>query len=37
MATEITPWRYAMSPAEFDLAVDAAKAKAKTFVDIVEA
>ena len=37
MATEITPWRDAMSPAEFDLAVDAAKAKAKTFVDIVEA
>ena len=36
MATEITPWRDAMSPAEFDLAVDAAKAKAKTFVDIVE-
>ena len=37
MATEITPWRDAMSPAEFDLAVDSAKAKAKTFVDIVEA
>ena len=37
MATEITPWRDAMSPAEFDLAIDSAKAKAKTFVDIVEA
>ena len=37
MATEITPWRDAMSPAEFDHAVDAAKAKAQTFVDIVEA
>jgi hypothetical protein len=36
MATEITPWRNTMSPAEFDDAVDAAKAKAKTFVDIVE-
>ena len=36
MATEITPWRNTMSPAEFDDAVDSAKAKAKTFVDIVE-
>jgi hypothetical protein len=36
MSTEITPWRNTMSPAEFDDAVDAAKAKAKTFVDIVE-